>query len=205
MIRGRRRSALEVVSRLLVLTLLLFAIVPAVAAGRPDAGPWAGPPASAPGARATVRFAVDAGTGFVQPVVRYRLRRCARHVLSGRVTLGLAAVRGGRFEVVARHRAHHARVRLKLSGRFDSSFEAQGDLRGRIRVAGRRCRIPRLSWTAEPGVLTAAEDDEPVADEDLEDGEELEFDDFDFSDEPIEDDEPPLDEDGGAPPTSLSW
>jgi hypothetical protein len=197
-IRVGRRPALKVVPRVLVASLLLFAIALAVAAARPDAGPWAGPPASAPGARATVRFTVDAGTGLVQPVVRYRLRRCDHHTLSGRVTLGLVAVRGRRFEVVARHRAHHARVRLKLTGRFDSSFQAHGDVRGRVRVAGRRCRIPRLSWTAEQGGSTAADEDEPVADEDLEDGEELELDDFDENDEPIEEEEPaPDDEDPG--------
>ena len=202
MIRVRSGGALEVVLRVLVASLLLLAVLPAVAAARPDPGPWAGPPVSAAGARASVRFTVDGATGLVQPVVRYRLKRCAHHSLSGRVFLGLVAVRGRRFEVITRH----ARVRLHLVGRFDSSFEAHGHVAGRVRRARRRCHIPRLAWTAEQSGSTAADEDE-IADEDLEDGEELELDDVDENGDPIEElppddaeDEDPGDGDPGTEP-----
>jgi hypothetical protein len=188
---------MEVVLRVLALWFVVLAVLPAVALGRPEAGAWAGPPASAPGARALVRFTVDGATGLVQPVVRYRLRRCGGRAWSENVSLGLVAVSGRRFEVAARHRSRGIRVRLRLVGRFDSSFEAHGALRGR--VVG-RCHIPRLSWTAEPGGPTTADDLDEIADEDLEDGEELEEDDFDEDGEPIEDEEPPADEgDDGDP------
>jgi hypothetical protein len=185
-----------VVLRVLVLCLAVFVAVPSLAAARPDAGSWTGPPAVAFGARAVVKFTVDRGTGLVQPVVRYRLRRCAGRVWKGKVLLGLVAVQARRFEVVARRRADHARIRLRLTGRFDSVYQAHGDLRGRVVRAhgGHTCRIPRLSWTAEQGGPTEFGDDNEIADEDLEDGEELEEDDFDENGEPIEIDEPPVDE-----------
>lgn len=175
--------------------LVVFAVPAGVsAASQPDAGRWTGPPASAPGARATVRFTVDPGTGLVQPVVRYRLRRCGGRGWSEAVALGLVAVRGGRFEVVSRHRARRARVRLRLVGRFDSKFQAHGTLAGRI--AG-RCRLGRLSWTAQQGGGSTGQSDDldEIADEDLEDGEELDEDDFDEDGEPIEAEEPPPDGD----------
>ena len=128
-----------------------------------------------------MRFTVDGATGFVQPVVRYRLRRCGR----GHVPVGLVAIQGQRFEVIARH----AHVRLRLTGRFDLSVRAHGD----VRIRARHCRTRRLPWTAEPSVSPPA-DDHRIADEDLEDGEELELDDIDESGEPIEDDDAPPDD-----------
>jgi hypothetical protein len=189
-IRACAGAALAVMTRVLWTFLAAALLLPAVAAGaRPEPGPWSAPPASASGARAVVRFTVDPGTGLVQPVVRYRLRRCHGTARSGRVALGLVAVQGSRFEVSVRR----ARLRLRLVGRFDSSLEAHGSLRGRI--AG-RCRIPPLRWTAEfdGSVLVGDPELEEIADEDLEDGEELEVDDFDEAGEPIEDDELPPDE-----------
>jgi hypothetical protein len=192
-IRACAGTALAVMSRVLVLVLAAALVLPAVAAGaRPEPGPWSAPPTSASGARAVVRFTVDPGTGLVQPVVRYRLRRCHGIARSGRVALGLVAVQGSRFEVAVRR----ARARLRLVGRFDSALEAHGSLRGRI--AG-RCRIPPLRWTAEFDGSILVGDLEEIADEDLEDGEELEVDDFDEAGEPIEDEELPPDESEPAP------
>jgi len=193
------------VIRVLVLCLLVLLAVPAAVLARPEPGAWSGPPAEAPGARASIGFTVDGGTGLVQPTIRYRLRACHGRAWSENVSLGLVAVRGRRFEVVSRHRVRGARVRLRLVGRFDSDFEAHGALRGRVVAHGRRapCRLPRLSWIAEQGGADDPEDLEAIADEDLEDGEELEEDDFDEDGEPIEDEEPPdegEDDDPGEDP-----
>jgi hypothetical protein len=149
------------------------------AAARPEAGTWSGPPATSGTARAVVRFAVDPGSGLVQPAVRFRVARCDGRPRARRVWLGLVAIHGGRFEVVIRH----DRLRLHLTGRFDSPSRAHGTLQGRL--AG-RCRIPRVSWRAS-APLPPTDDFEEVADADLEDGEELELDD---DAEPIESDEP---------------
>jgi hypothetical protein len=128
----------------------------------PTPGPWVGPPVSGHGARALVRFTVDPGSGLVQPVIRFRSRRCGR---AGRVSLGLVAVNDGRFKVRARG--------LRLTGRFESTSSAQGSLGGRVT---RRCRLPHLRWTATTAVPPpVAEEPEPVSDEELVDGEELDF------------------------------
>jgi hypothetical protein len=168
------------VIRPVLVALVVVLAVPAAALGRPEPGGWAGPPVAADGARAVVRFTVDEGTGLVQPVVRYRVRRCGH----GRVALGLAAARGRRFEVSVRR----SRLRLRVVGRFDAAYEAHGSVQGRVRG----CRIPRLRWTAEQGWTPNSASDEPeeIPDEELEDGEELEEDDFDEDGEPIEDEVP---------------
>jgi hypothetical protein len=110
-----------------------------------------------------VRFAVDPGSGLLQPTVVHR------HRLAGR----------------------RAVVRLRLAGRFVSAFEARGTVRGRIVLRGRRaCSIPPLAWVAEADGAPAI--DEPLVDE-VE--EELDVDECEGCEEPLEDDEePPEDE-----------
>jgi len=199
-IRARAGRAQGVVTRalgLLVLVVLLVFCAQASAGFAPEPGAWA----SGPGKRPVVRFTVDPGTGLLQPVVRYRLGRCgALRGFSGRLSLGLVATAGHRFELVSRHRLpgrRRARVRLRFAGRFDSSFEAHGVLRGRVRVPGRRgCRIRAVSWVASAGgspPVDAADDEfageieEELEEDDCEDCEEL----------PVDEDELPEDEDPG--------
>ena len=94
------------------------------------------------------------------------------------VGLGLAARTGRRFLVVERHRlpGRRAVVRLRLAGRFDSSFEAHGVLRGRIRLRGRPvCRIAPLRWSAEAPAVRPMTLEEALADGEIE--EELDIDD----------------------------
>ena len=166
--------------------MVLAALVAASpAAAAPEPGPWTS-------ARGLVRFDVDAGTGLIQPTVRYRARRCGSlRSVTETVGLGLAARTGRRFLVVQRHRlpGRRAVVRLRLAGRFDSSFEAHGVLRGRIRLRGRPvCRIAPLRWSAEAGGPPLLDDDEALGDGEIE--EELEEDDCEDCEPLLEDEEP---------------
>jgi hypothetical protein len=201
-IRARVGRAHAVVIRalgLLFLVVLLVAPAQASAAFAPEPGPWVSGAVAVPGARAVIRFDVDPGTGLLQPVVRYRLQRCG---VSERVSLGLVAASGRRFELVSRHRVvgRRARVRLRLAGRFDSSFEAHGVLRGRVVLRGRACRIPALSWTAEAGgppLVDEADEElggeieEELEEDDCEDCEELPVDEDEGDDEPEDPGEEP--------------
>jgi hypothetical protein len=181
---------------LLVLVVLLVFCAGASAGFAPEPGPWA----SGPGARAVVRFTVDPGTGLLQPVVRYRLGHCgAKRGLSQPLSLGLVAAAGRRFELVARHRlpGRRARLRLRFAGRFDSSFEAHGVLRGRVRWRRHRgCRIPVLPWVASAGGSPPVDEADDEFGSELE--EELEEDDCEDCEElPADEDEDPGDEEPG--------
>jgi hypothetical protein len=117
-----------------------------------------------------VSLAVDAGSGLLQPAVE--LGRCG----FGSLAFGVVAVHDGRFALQHRQRAGRARLRLRLSGVFDTEVDAHGWLRGRVTYRGRRraCRIPRLTWSASlPAPEVPDEEDfgDVVIEGELEDGE----------------------------------
>jgi hypothetical protein len=182
-----------VLLRVVVAALALVA-APPVASAKPR------------GAAATVRLTVDAGSGLVQPVVRYELRRCGRG-FGEEVALGLVAAGDGRFVVRDRHRRGRALVRLRLAGVFESGARAHGSLRGRVTFGGHRrpraCTIPGLRWTASlraPGEGVEGSDDEALPDlEFVIDDDELEEGEFEEDDEPVEDDDPGDDDSGAGP------
>jgi hypothetical protein len=145
----------------------------------PAPGEWRG--------SAGVSFAVDRGTGLVQPTVR--VPRCGRH-RARVVALGLVAAPTGQFDLRRRSRS----VRVRLAGRFDSASSAHGVIRARLRFRGsahRPCRVLH-HWTAHPpsaapGTADEAEalDDDVIIDDD---GEPIEDGDYDEDEGPIDDD-----------------
>jgi hypothetical protein len=150
---------------------VVLALVTALALGlSPVPGEWR--------SGAGVSFAVDPGTGLVQPAVR--VPRCGHH-RPRVVSLGLAAAPGGRFAV--------ARRRIRLSGRFESSSSAHGVVRFRG-SAHHPCRIVR-HWTAHPiAPLPGPADDADQALDDpdaiIDDDEPIEDGDYDEDDGPID-------------------
>jgi hypothetical protein len=201
------------VTRLLLVGCLVVVglLVPSAAGAAPvDAVPLAGAwtdasTARAHGARAVVTFSVDAGTGLVQPTVRYRLRRCAgvaKRFLSEKVQLGSVAAVGGAFVVRDRHRHGKARVALRLRGVFDTSTDAHGSVRGKVKVRlrGRRravvCTLPKLTWSTS---LAWADEDDEEFDEGVDEGSDEDDDEFDDDEEFDEDDDDPGDDEDVDP------
>jgi len=198
------------VTRFVLIGCLVFvalAVPSAVAAAPVDpvplAGAWTdGGAAKAKGARALVTFSVAEGTGLVQPLVDYKLRRCAGVAkrFSEKASLGSVAAVGGAFVVRDRHRqGKKIRVALQVRGVFDTETDAHGWVRGKVtfRRGGRRahavvCKLPKLMWSTS---LAFVDEDGDGFDDGDEFGDDEEFED----DEEFDEDDEEFDEDEGDP------
>jgi hypothetical protein len=141
----------------------------AAAAFEPDPGDWTASPAKGKGGtKANVAFFVDPDDATVAPTVSYAIRRRCKRAWSESVELAAVPVAGGGFTIRDRHRKGRAKVDVRLTGTFDSSFEAHGFVRATVKLRARRgrkpvtCKLPKLAWTAE---LTAPIEEEYVEEE----------------------------------------